>query len=53
MGVTIMRKGKLSVILLVLILCYWPNLAQSETGLFPTDSIGNVMDLVLEQRGDK
>jgi hypothetical protein len=48
-----MRKGKLSVILLVLFLCYWPNLAQSETALFPTDAIGNVMDLVLEQRGDK
>ena len=48
-----MRKGKLCFILLFLVLFYWPNPAQSETDLFPTDSIGSITDLVLEQRGDK
>jgi hypothetical protein len=48
-----MRNGRLCFVLLFLVLFYWPNLAHSDTVLFPPDSINSIPDLVLEQRGDK
>jgi hypothetical protein len=47
-----MRKGRLSFVLLFLVLFYWPNPAQSEIDLFPVDKIDSIT-INLLPRGDE